>query len=173
MQTSSITSPAPRFRTDGFRTEARVADADAIEALTRATSVFSPEEVMVARELLEENLARGEEPSGYYFIFADGVGGLDGYACYGPIPMTAGRYELYWIAVHPSAGRSGLGKRLARATEEAVRAMGGSHMFATTSTRAEYGAAHLFYQAQGYRQMADVTDYFSDGDGMAMFGKKL
>jgi ribosomal protein S18 acetylase RimI-like enzyme len=173
MQTSSTTSPKPHFRTEGFRTEARPGDAAAIEALTRATGVFSEEEVVVARELLEENLARGEEASGYSFLFDDGVGGLDGYACYGPIPMTAGRYELYWIAVHPDAGRSGLGKRLARASEDAVRAVGGTHLFATTSTRAEYGAAHLFYQAQGYRQMADVTDYFSDGDGMAMFGKKL
>lgn len=173
MQTSSITSPVRRSAIETFRAVTRPGDASAIEALARATGVFSEEETIVARELLEENLARGEEASGYSFLFADGVGGLEGYACYGPIPMTAGRYELYWIAVHPGASRSGLGARLTRASEEAVRAAGGTHLFATTSTRPAYWAARAFYLAQGYRQMADVTDYYSDGDGMAMFGKKL
>jgi ribosomal protein S18 acetylase RimI-like enzyme len=173
MPTSSTISPEPLSPTEGFRAGARPGDVDAVEALTRATGVFSEAEVEVARELVEDNLARGACVSGYHLIFADGIAGLDGYACYGPIPMTANRYELYWIAVHPAAGRSGLGKRLARATEDAVRDLGGTHLFCATSTRPDYWPARAFYQAQGFKQMADVTDYFSDGDGMAIYGKKL
>ena len=176
MQTSSSTLLAQPYRTERqstYRFEARAADAAAVEELTRATGVFSADEVQIARELVEENLARGAEQSGYHLLFADGVGRLDGYACFGPIPMTTGRFELYWIAVHPGAARSGLGRKLTNAVEEWVREDGGTHVFATTSTRADYAPAHVFYEAQGFTKMADVPDYHSDGDGMAMFGKKL
>jgi len=181
MQTSSTTSLAQRLPTDEggeapsdhFRSQARPADLDAVEALTRATGVFSEEEVIVARELVEEALERGADASGYHLLFADGVGRIDGYACYGPIPMTNGRYELYWIAVQPGAARSGVGRLLARAVENRVRAAGGTHIFCATSTRADYGAAHAFYRAQGYAQHADIPDYHADGDGMAIYGKKL
>jgi ribosomal protein S18 acetylase RimI-like enzyme len=178
MQTSSSTSLARPFVTECFRTEPRPEDVDAVEALTRATGAFRADEVDCARELLEEALRDGQEASGYYFLFADGVDAagnwrLDGYACFGPIPMTLGRYELYWIAVHPEARGTGIGKRLARQTEAAVRAEGGTHIFAVTSTKSDYWAARAFYEAQGYVKHADVPDYHADGDGLAMYGKRL
>jgi hypothetical protein len=64
-----------------FRTHVRRQDVDAIEALTRRTGVFNEEEVGVACELAEETLAKGEETSGYYFLFADGEHGLEAFAC--------------------------------------------------------------------------------------------
>src|SRR6185503_21108348 len=95
-----------------FRTAVRLGDAAAVERLIRETNVFNEEEVGVARELVEENLAKGDEGSGYYFLFADGAAGIEGYSCFGPIPGAHRRFELYWIAVHPGARRHGLGRRL-------------------------------------------------------------
>ena len=173
MQTSSTTSLAQHLHTESFRSDARPEDVDAVEALTRSTGVFSEAEIEIARELVEETLQDGAAESGYYFLFADGDERLDGYACFGPIPLTENRYELYWIAVHPEAKRSGMGKLLARATEDAVRAEGGTHIFCVTSTRPDYWAARAFYEAQGFKQLADIPDYHADGDGMAIYGKKL
>jgi ribosomal protein S18 acetylase RimI-like enzyme len=178
MQTSSNTSLARPLATERFRSQARPEDLDAVVALTRSTGVFSESEVAIARELVEENLQQGAAESGYYLLFADGEAEdgtprIDGYACFGPIPGTDNRFELYWIAVHPEAKRSGVGKLLARATEDAVRAEGGTHIFCATSTKAEYWPARAFYEAQGYAQMADIPDYHADGDGMAIYGKKL
>ena len=104
-----------------FRDRPRAADVDAVERLVRLTGVFNEGEVAIARELIEENLAKGSEASGYYFLFADGAQGVDGYTCFGPIAGTAGRWELYWIAVDPHAHRSGLGARLQAASEDAVQ----------------------------------------------------
>ena len=146
---------------------------DAVERLVRLTGVFNEGEVAIARELIEENLAKGSEASGYYFLFADSAQGVDGYTCFGPIAGTAGRWELYWIAVDPHAHRSGLGARLQAASEDAVRALGGVMMIAETSTRPDYGPARRFYLAQGYRLLAEIPDWHDDGDGLAIFGKRL
>ena len=157
-----------------FRERPRKADVAEVERLVRLTGVFNEGEVAIARELIEENLARGgAESSGYHFLFADGQNGVDGYTCFGPIAGTAGRWELYWIAVDPNAHRSGLGKRLQVASEEAVRARGGVMLIAETSTRADYGPARGFYLAQGYRLLAEIPDWHDDGDGLAIFGKRL
>lgn len=145
-----------------------------VEHLVRATGVFSAAEIAIARELVEENLAKGEDASGYYFLIADDTrGGIAGYVCYGPITGTEDRYELYWIAVGAAARGSGLAQRLLRAAEEAVKERGGPWLFAETSTRADYAPARKFYAANGYSLLAEIPDWHADGDGLAIFGKKL
>jgi GNAT superfamily N-acetyltransferase len=158
---------------DRFRFTIRPEDADAVEDIVRQAGVFSDAEIVIARELVEETLAKGHAASGYHFIFADGPDGLDGYTCFGPIPATDRRYELFWIAVRKSAQRTKLAARLLHMSEEQVRDMGGVIMVAETSTRAEYQAAYKFYQAQGYALWAEIADWHADGDGLAIFGKRL
>jgi ribosomal protein S18 acetylase RimI-like enzyme len=163
----------PPFVAERFRAEPRQSDPGAVERLVRLTGVFNEGEIAIARELVEECLAKGPEASGYRFLFADGTDGVLGYTGFGPIPGTAGRWELYWIAVDPRAYRSGLGKRLQAASEGAVRALGGRLLIAETSTRPDYAPARGFYRSQGYRLLAEVPDWHDDGDGLAIFGKRL
>jgi ribosomal protein S18 acetylase RimI-like enzyme len=149
----------------------RESDAPDVEKLAAETGVFNAQEIVVARGLVAESLARpGAE---YQFLMADGANGLDGYVCFGPIPGTDRRYELYWIAVAPRAVRRGLGRRLLKACEDAVRAAGGTHIFAETSTLQTYAPAHALYLASGYALQANVPDYHADGDGMLIFAKRL
>jgi ribosomal protein S18 acetylase RimI-like enzyme len=164
---SSIVTPSR------YRTEPRPEDAPAVEELVRAAGVFSPAEIVIARELVDEALAKGTAQSGYHFIFADGPEGLDGYTCFGLIPATERRYELFWIAVRKAVRRTKLAARLLKLSEERVREMGGVMMIAETSTRADYAGAVKFYQAQGYALLAEIADWHADGDGLAIFGKRL
>ncbi len=159
--------------TESFRTAARFEDVNAVERLVRSTGAFSEAEVAIARELVEESLSRGEEISGYRFLFAEGSSGLNGYTCLGPIAGTVNRYELYWIVVHPNIRRAKLGHRLLQASEEMVRTLGGVRLFVESSTRGEYAAARRFYAAEGYSLLAEVPDWHADGDGMVIFGKRL
>lgn len=158
---------------DQFRTHVLPSDTEAVERLVRSTGVFSAAEIAIARELVDEHLLKGAEASGYYFLFADGPNGIEGYTCYGPVPGTNGRFELYWIAVCKVSRRNGLGQRLQAASEDAVRRLGAVMMIAETSTKAEYSPARAFYVRQGYRLLADIPDWHDEGDGLAIFGKRL
>jgi ribosomal protein S18 acetylase RimI-like enzyme len=156
-----------------FRTHVRRDDVRAVEDLVRRIGIFNDEEVDVARELTEEALAKGQEESGYYFLFADGEHGIEGYACLGPIPGTHGRCELYWIAVDPEARRRGLGRRLQHAAEDLARDLDAVYLIAETSTVPAYAPARSFYLSGGFILLAEIPDWHDDGDGMAIFRKRL
>jgi ribosomal protein S18 acetylase RimI-like enzyme len=154
-----------------LRSTLRDDDAEAVARLVAQTGVFNADEVAVARSLVEET--RAHDKGEYLFLMADGADGLDGYVCFGPIPGTERRYELYWIAVDGRARHRGLGRKLLAACEQAVRERNGTHLFAETSTREIYAPAHRLYRSGGYRLEATVADYHADGDHMAIFAKRL
>jgi GNAT superfamily N-acetyltransferase len=155
-----------------FRDVLREQDEADIAALVTRTGVFNEEEIAIARELVRDTRA-GTPGADYLFLIAETRTGIEGYTCYGRIPATDNRYELYWIAVNPDTHRHGLGRALLEASERDVRKRGGTHLFAETSTRAEYAPARRFYGANGYNCYAEVPDFHADGDGLAIFGKRL
>ncbi len=173
MPASSKPFSPPPFAAESLRCQARASDVEAVARLVAATGVFSPAEIGIARELVEEHLAKGAEASGYHVLFADGACGLDGYACFGPIPGTVNRWELYWIAVHPKARGKGLGSLLQQGSERRIREKEGVLLIAETSTRPDYAPARRFYVAQGYVLLAEIADWHDEGDGLAIFGKRL
>jgi len=156
-----------------FRTELRVSDRDGVRALVAATGFFSPEELLVAVELVDETLARGTQASGYAFVFAESADRMLGYACYGPIPATAGSYDLYWIVVDPETQARGIGRALMEAVEREVRAAGGRRIWVDTSEREQYAPTRAFYRRCGYRQAASLADFYAEGDGKAIFVKSI
>jgi D-alanine-D-alanine ligase len=153
-----------------FRRTAGPADPAAVEALVRATGVFSPAEVTIARELVEERLSRGAA-SGYEFLFVDDEDGLLGYACWGPIPCTERSYDLYWIAVRPERQGGGVGRRILALAEEEIARSGGARIYVETSTRAAYDPTRAFYERCGYARAATFDDFYAQGDGKAVYLK--
>jgi len=155
-----------------FRADLRESDIAAVRALVTTTGVFSGIEVDWAGEIIEAAL-KNPASSGYFALMADGPGGLEGYACYGPIEGTDNRFDLYWIAVSPTAQGKGLGRRLLAACVEDARKRGATHMFIDTSTRTDYAAARSLYKAQGFELQGMLVDFYSDGDSKAIFGRRL
>ena len=172
----STRAPARRSPTSvvgyTFRDTPREADLEAVRALVATTAVFSTEEATIARELVEERIARGER-SGYHFVFAECGNTLAGYACYGPIAGAERRYDIYWIAVHPRWQRDGLGRTLLERVESAVAKAGGIRLYVDTAGGSAYEAARRFYRACGYRKASELPDFFTNGDSKITFSKSV
>jgi len=155
-----------------FRDEVRPGDCEAIGRLVRATAFFSEEEIGIAVELAEERLAKGDA-SGYFFLFAEEGARLLGYACFGPIPGSTHSFDLYWIAVDPSAQGRGIGRTLMAVAENVMAGRGARLIYADTSSRPQYEPTRSFYLACGYLEAAFLTDLYAPGDGKVIFVKPL
>jgi acetoin utilization deacetylase AcuC-like enzyme/GNAT superfamily N-acetyltransferase len=155
-----------------WRFEVQPADPQRIRDLVAATGFFTEDEIDVAVELVEDRLSRGDA-GGYHFVLAEQNGRLAGYSCYGPIPCATAGYDLYWIAVHPDFQRRGLGRRLIRETEQRIRKAGGQRIYVETSQRPQYETTRRFYETSGYLREALLPDFYSPGDGKAIYCKRL
>ena len=154
-------------------TTATQADASQIQDITARAGVFSQEEINSVPEMFNEYLRYGAEESGYHFIvYRDGEQVL-GFAIYGYRDLTDGVYDLYWIAVDPNARRKRVGRKLLTACEDAVHEAGGRIIIAETSGTAEYESTREFYVHTGYVNEASITDFYSVGDDLKIFVKRI
>ena len=138
-----------------------------------ASGFFSPQEIAIALELIEQTLQQGSD-SGYAFLFADeptNPGQLQGYSCYGPIPATVNSFDLYWIAVAPQQQGLGLGKKLLQSTEACVLAAGGEQLLIETSGREQSLPTRRFYQAMGYHISQQLVHGYGPGDDKITYTK--
>ena len=162
-----------------WRNRARPGDAESVRRLVAATGFFNAEETLVAGDLVQEQLAKGEA-SGYFFFFAEESGSgadasgqiLAGYACYGPVPGTADSFDLYWIAVAPQHQGQGLGGQLLARAEADMAARGARGIYAETSLRGQYGPTRRFYERHGYAVCARLDGFYAAGDDKIIYHKR-
>src|SRR5688500_19366937 len=89
------------------------------------------------------------------WVLEDAVA-VQGYVCIGPTPLTDGTFDLYWIAVDPSAQGRGYGQVLARLAEDEARARGGRLLIIETASQDTYAQPVRVYEHAGYER--DATD---------------
>lgn len=147
----------------------READVPAILEITRGTGVFDAQEADTVSELLGEYFSKGAAESGYTFFSCRAEGQLVGFACCGPRPLTAGTFDLYWIATAPQTQGHGAGGQLLRRCIEEVKAQGGYLLVAETSGREDYQAARSFYEHHHFEKAAHIADFYAPGDDLVMY----
>lgn len=150
----------------------RPGDLEGILGLARRTGVFTSEEVAVVRELVEVELNNPRQKD-YRSLVAEVDGHVVGFVCYGPAPMTEGTYDLYWIFVHPSYQGRAVGRALLEEAETAIQRSKGRLLTVDTSSTESYSAARRFYERRGFRQVAEVRDYYRVGDSRLTYVKHL
>jgi ribosomal protein S18 acetylase RimI-like enzyme len=138
-----------------------------LEQIVRATGVFSDEEVGVALELFD---APGDD---YELIGAFEGETLVGYACFGSTPATDRTYDLYWIAVHPEAQRSGAGAALMDEVERRLSERQGRLLVIETSSRDDYAPTRRFYHKRGYTEAARLRDFYAPGDDRVVLARRF
>ena len=135
-----------------------------------STAVFTPEEIEVALELFDESLT---DPD-YLFLGAfTPDDALVGYACYGPTPGTDRTFDLYWIAVDPSAQGTGGGTTLLSEVERRLRELEARMLVVETSSRQDYAATRGFYARRGFTEAARQRDFYAPADDRIIYTKRL
>jgi ribosomal protein S18 acetylase RimI-like enzyme len=148
------------------------ADTEALVAIAHGTGVFKPHELIALREVLADYFGTNHA-HGHVAVTMERDGKPIGFAYYAPEDMTDRTWALWWIAVDKNVHAKGLGTRLLHKAEADVRAANGRVLFVETSGLPSYELTRRFYLKHGYEQEATLRDYYTDGDDMVIFRKKM
>ncbi|WP_229130274.1 GNAT family N-acetyltransferase [Ancylomarina sp. 16SWW S1-10-2] len=152
-----------------FRKELNKSDFEYLKEILVSTGFFYDSEVEIVKELVEENLEKGEEKSGYIFNIAEENGKPIAFTCYGEIPGTESSFDLYWIAVHKSSRNNGIGKILMDMAVEDIKKRGGENIWIETASRPIYEPTRQFYIAYGCKKVAELPAYYGKDDNKVIF----
>jgi ribosomal protein S18 acetylase RimI-like enzyme len=148
------------------------ADTPHLLALTEGTRVFKPHEVEALNEVLGDYHAETHK-HGHIAVTFEEHGKILGYAYYAPAAMTDRTWYLYWIAVTRDVHAKGIGGKLLRHAENDIRSHNGRVLFIETSSLPHYELTRKFYLKHGYEITGTLRDYYSEGDDMVVFRKKM
>lgn len=148
------------------------ADTPHLLKLTEGTGVFKPHEIEALNEVLSDYHA-GAHEHGHIAVTFEDNGHILGYAYYAPAAMTDRTWYLYWIAVKRDIHAKGIGGKLLRHAEDDIRKHNGRVLFIETSSLPHYELTRKFYLKHGYEIIGTLRDYYSDGDDMVVFRKKM
>ncbi|MFN2601594.1 MAG: N-acetyltransferase family protein [Gemmatimonadaceae bacterium] len=147
-------------------------DRPAIVEIVQRVANFSSDEIEVALELVDEWLADGEASEYICWVIEDEEC-VRGYVCIGPTPLTDGTFDLYWIAVDPSAQGRGYGHALTKVAEDEARARGGRLLLIETASHETYSATVRFYERAGYEVVSRIPDFYKVGEDKLTFAKRI
>ncbi|MDY0190529.1 MAG: GNAT family N-acetyltransferase [Desulfuromonas sp.] len=150
-------------------------DLPALEELLHLLNVagsFTADEVDCALELLHIVLDQPQQRD-YLVLVSESEVRVTGYILYGPVPLTASTYDIYWLAVHPECHGHGYGRRLVKAAEQALTQSGASMICLETSSKDNYARTRLFYENAGYQQESVIADFYGPNDDRITYVKRL
>ncbi len=147
-------------------------DTPTLVRLTDETGVFKPLEIQALHEVLDDFHA-SNHTFGHRAFVAEVAGEIVGYVYHAPAAMTDRTWYLYWIAVRKDRQQQGFGAQLLQFVEADIRAANGRLLLIETSSTPLYEATRRFYHKHGYEWAAQLRDFYSDGDDMIVFRKRL
>ena len=167
MSMHSDDDPAVQIRPMAHSDRATIAD------LVVSAGNFNQAEIDCAMELVDIYLADGHQEDYRIVVAQDPGSKVHGYACWGPVPMTKGAFDLYWIATHPDARGQGYGRALMDYVERKALETKGRLLVVETSSKASYAGTVEFYRRLGYSESTRIRDFYDIGDDKIIFVKKL
>jgi ribosomal protein S18 acetylase RimI-like enzyme len=148
------------------------ADTPTLVALAKETDVFKPHEIQALQEVLDDYHST-YHAHGHKCVTHETKGQITGFAYYAPAAMTDRTWYLYWIAVTRQTQARGIGGTLLKYVEESIRAERGRFLLIETSSLPNYDLTRKFYLKHHYDQVAQLPDYYADGDSMVVFRKRM
>ena len=144
-------------------------DRHRVVAISQMQEHFLDCEINISVEVIDGSLT----PNGDYetMVARDDQERVWGFISFGAVPLTENRYDLYWIAVDPGVGRSGIGTHLMKAMEGRLCRDGSGHIYIDTSSLPGYLPARNLYEKHGYQAVARLQDFYRPGDDKIIYRK--
>lgn len=139
-------------------------DLAGLAPVVEATGLFPPEYL---HPLWEEGQAEG-----HVWRTASRAGQAVGLAFAGPEPLTEGCWNMRALCVAPGQQGQGVGRALVRDLEAALTGRA-RLLLAETSGTAPFAGARAFYAALGYARVADIPEFWAEGDAKIVFSRDL
>jgi ribosomal protein S18 acetylase RimI-like enzyme len=115
----------------------------------------------------------GTAGPGDRWVIDDLGGRLAGVAYYAPERMTEGTWNLYLLAVAPTAQGAGRGAALVRHVEADLVVAEARVLLIETSGLDSFGVQRRFYRSLGFTEEARIRDFYAAGDDKVIFWKSL
>ena len=141
--------------------------------IIRSTEMFTPDEIVVACELIDIYLDQPQQRDYCLVVAEDEAGRVVGYMTYGPTPLAEGAYDLYWMAVASGKQGRGFGRELVSWLEKTVRSAAGRMILIETSSQPKYEKTRRFYTGLNYREVSRIPDFYRRGDDRITYVKSL
>lgn len=148
-------------------------DRTAVSSLVGSIENFNKAEVDCALELINIYLHDDNQTDYRIVVAEDRVPSVRAYACWGPVPLTRGTYDLYWIATHLESRGRGFAQALMSYVEGRVKEENGRLLVVETSGKGSYTATVQFYQRLGYEEASRIEHFYDVGDDRIIFVKRL
>lgn len=149
----------------------RKKDRESVKQVLKATRHFTDYEIAVALELVDEVL--NKEDLSYLFVVAEQDGKFAGYGCWGPVPITMGTYDIYWIAVSPDLQGQGVGSQILSFMEDEIMKNQGRLILIETSSSEVYQDTRAFYERRGYVLESRIRDFYKPNDDRCIYIKRI
>ncbi len=149
-------------------------DRTAIYDILMHSGIFGHSDAECVDEMFVETWTkRQNDPDNYRWLSCWADGRIVGFACYGTESLTQDTWDLFWVCVLPQARGKGVGQTLMAEAEAQARAANGRVMVIYTSSTEKYAPARRLYERAGFTCAAVIPDYYSDGDDLNIYWKRL
>lgn len=149
-------------------------DADSIARVAENSGVFTPAELAVVREMVAAFFHPDPRDDHAFVIYRNGNPlSVEGFACYGPTPLTERVWDLYWICVERAQQSKGIGSQLLQEIEAHLRAQHARAIYLETADSEAYRPARDFYERHCYERVAHIADFYAPGEGKVIYRKAL
>ena len=145
-------------------------DGAAVVDLVVAAGMFGREE---AGFLADGALDVGDDGATCLVEDAEDGTGLASVLFYRPEEAADRAFDLTMIAVRPDLQGGGRGATLMRHAEDDLRSRGQRLLIVRTSGTSQYDGTRAFYRRLGYVEHTRVPDYWTDGDDLVLFSRRL